>query len=173
MYENSFPEQRFQKTLEFLQKSVSTSDRILDLGVSNPFSEIMKQKGYDVSNTNGEDLDNDVSAVQTSAYDCVTAFEIFEHLLAPYNILREIKANKLVASIPLKLWFAPAYQSKTDKWDRHYHEFEDWQFNWLLEKSGWKIKDSIKWAHPVNKIGLRPILRKFTPRYYVVYAERI
>ena len=173
MYENSFPEQRFQKTLEFLKKSVSTSEKILDLGVSNPFSEIMKQEGFDVSNTKGEDLDNDVSAVQLSTYDCVTAFEIFEHLLAPYNILKEINAKKLVASVPLKLWFSPAYQSKTDPWDRHYHEFEDWQFNWLLEKSGWKIKDSIKWAHPINKIGVRPILRKFTPRYYAVYAERI
>ena len=173
MYENSFPEQRFQKTLEFLQRSVSTSEKILDLGVSNPFSEIMKEQGYKVTNTQGEDLDDDLSAVRTNEYDCVTAFEIFEHLLAPYNILREIKANKLVASVPLKLWFSPAYQSKTDKWDRHYHEFEAWQFDWLLEKSGWQIKDSIKWAHPVNKVGLRPILRKFTPRYYAVYAERI
>jgi hypothetical protein len=25
-------------------------------------------------------------------------------------------------------------------WDRHYHEFEDWQFDWLLEKSNWKIE---------------------------------
>lgn len=173
MYENSFPEKRFQKTLELLQKSVSTSEKILDLGVSNPFSEIMQKNGYNVSNTSGEDLDDDLSAVKTDEFDCITAFEIFEHLLAPYNILREIKANKLVASVPLKLWFAPAYRSKTDTWDRHYHEFEDWQFDWLLEKSGWQIKDSLQWAHPVNKIGLRPVLRKFTPRYYAVYAERI
>ncbi|MFV8224980.1 methyltransferase [Christiangramia aquimixticola] len=173
MYENSFPEKRFNKTLEFLTKHVPTSDKILDLGVANPFSKIMQKNGYKVSNTNGEDLDNDFKAVQNNDYDCVTAFEIFEHLLAPYNILREIKANKLVASVPLKLWFAPAYRSKTDKWDRHYHEFEAWQFDWLLEKSGWKIKDSVKWSHPVNKIGLRPLLRTFTPRYYAVYAEKI
>ena len=32
-----------------------------------------------------------------------------------------------------------AYKSKTDPLDRHYHEFEPWQFDWLLEKSGWKI----------------------------------
>jgi hypothetical protein len=25
-------------------------------------------------------------------------------------------------------------------WDRHYHEFEDWQLDWLL-KTGWKIMD--------------------------------
>ena len=102
----------------------------------------------------------------------VTAFEIFEHMLAPYQVLKDIKATKLVASIPLRLWFAPAYRSKTDMWDRHYHEFEDWQFDWLLEKSGWEIKKREKFTHPVKKIGFRPLLRLFTPRYYIVYAER-
>jgi ribosomal protein S6 len=36
-------------------------------------------------------------------------------------------------------------------WDRHYHEFEDWQLDWL-EKTGWKIIDSQKWTNPVNKL---------------------
>jgi hypothetical protein len=87
-------------------------------------------------------------------------------------VLNTIKASKLITTVPLKLWFASAYRSKTDKWDRHFHEFEDWQFDWLLEKSGWQIRKSEKWSSPVNKIGFRPILRKFTPRYYAVYAER-
>ncbi|TRO65725.1 class I SAM-dependent methyltransferase [Christiangramia sabulilitoris] len=172
MYENSFPEKRYQKTLEFLKDVAPPPARILDLGVENPFSRIMKEHGYEVTNTSGEDLDEDFSAVRNKSYDLVTAFEIFEHLLAPYNILKEIQADKIVASVPLKLWFASAYRSKTDKWDRHYHEFEDWQFDWLFEKTGWEIKKSLKWTNPVNKIGIRPILRKFTPRYYAVYAER-
>lgn len=142
------------------------------MGVPNPLSKIMSENGYTVSSTNGEDLDIDFKSVTGFQGDVVTAFEIFEHLLAPLNILSRINANKLVTSIPLRLWFAPAYQSKTDPWDRHYHEFEDWQFNWLLEKAGWEIKDSIKWAHPVKKLGVRPLLRQFTPRYYMVYAER-
>ena len=100
------------------------------------------------------------------------AFEIFEHLVSPFNVLQDIKAKKLVASVPLKLWFASAYRSKTDERDRHYHEFEDWQFDWLLEKAGWTIKERHKWTNPVKKIGLRPLLRLFTPRYYIVYAER-
>jgi hypothetical protein len=37
------------------------------------------------------------------------------------------------------LWFSPAYRSKTDMWDRHYHEFEDWQLDWLLEKPDGKL----------------------------------
>lgn len=172
MYENTYPEKRYQKTIEFLTKSAPPPAKVLDLGVSNPFSKIMAENGYEVENTSGEDLDEDFHSVQKPGYDVVTAFEIFEHLIAPYNILKEIKADKLVASVPLKLWFSPAYRSKTDKWDRHYHEFEDWQFDWLLEKAGWEIKDRLKWTNPVNKLGIRPVLRRFTPRYYAVYAER-
>jgi len=173
MYENNFPEKRYQKTLEFLKELAPPPAKILDLGVKNPFSEILAKNGYEVTNTKGEDLDDNFEAVKSTEYDLITAFEIFEHLLAPYNILKEIKAKKIIASVPLRLWFSSAYKSQTDKWDRHYHEFEDWQFDWLFEKSGWKIEQTLKWTNPVNKIGIRPILRKFTPRYYIVYAERI
>jgi hypothetical protein len=145
----------------------------LDLGVENPFSVILQQNNFSVTNTEGEDLDIDTSVVHSEYFDVVTAFEIFEHLVSPFNVLKDIKATKLVASVPLKLWFASAYQSKTDERDRHYHEFEDWQFDWLLEKAGWKIKAREKFTNPVKKIGIRPILRRITPRYYLVYAERI
>ena len=172
MYEGKYPKKRYKKTLRFLKEHVSTDLSILDLGVTNPFTEIMRVEGYKVSNTGGEDLDLDTSAVQTDAYDVITAFEIFEHLVSPFNVLNDSKAEKLVASVPLKLWLASAYKSKTDHWDRHYHEFEDWQFDWLLEKAGWIIKSREKFTHPVKKIGFRPILRRFTPRYSLVYAER-
>jgi len=172
MYEKNFPSKRYQRTLNFLKKHVATDEAILDLGVENPFSEIMKAEGYRVANTGGEDLDLDISVVQSSKAGVVTAFEIFEHLVSPFHVLRHIKAGKLVASIPLRLWFSRAYRSKTDPWDRHFHEFEAWQFNWLLEKAGWKIVDSDTWNNPVKKIGIRPLLRLFTPRYYIVYAEK-
>jgi len=133
----------------------------------------MKESGYTVENTKGEDLDIDTSTIINSNSDVVTAFEIFEHLLSPFRVLKDIKADKLIASVPLKLWFASAYRSKTDMRDRHYHEFEDWQFDWLLEKTGWQIKAKKQWTNPTSKIGFRPILRWFTPRYYIVYAERI
>ena len=168
----TMPTKRYKHTLKFLQEVLPAPAVILDLGVRNPFSEIMEEHGYTVYNTNGEDLDELPDVVNHQKVDAVTAFEIFEHLLNPYTVLKTIQAKKLVTSIPLNLWFATAYQSKTDKWDRHYHEFEDWQFDWLLEKSGWEAKKNIKWTSPIKKIGLRPILRKFTPRYYAVYAER-
>ncbi|WP_411896043.1 methyltransferase [Winogradskyella sp. A2] len=173
MYEKTFPNKRFKHTLQFLRKHVDTSQTILDLGVKNPFSEIMISKGYNVSNTSGEDLDEDHSAIEKSEAEVVTAFEIFEHLLSPYEVLKSINSDKLIISVPLRLWFASAYRSSTDERDRHFHEFEDWQLDWLLEKTGWVIKDREKWTNPVNKVGLRPLLRRFTPRYYIVYAERV
>ncbi|MGA1226719.1 MAG: methyltransferase [Tamlana sp.] len=173
MYENTFPSKRFKLTIQFLKKHVSSSETILDLGVINPFTTIMQEHGFSVENTKGEDLDTDTSTIENSKADVVTAFEIFEHLLSPLTVLKSIQSNKLVASVPLKLWFSTAYRSKTDMLDRHYHEFEDWQFDWLLEKAGWKIIDRQKWTNPTKKIGIRPILRWFTPRYYIVYAERV
>ena len=172
MYEKTYPSKRFNITLDFLKKHIKTSETIFDLGITNPFSKIMEHNGFQVINTNGEDLDNDQTALQTNNYEVFTAFEIFEHLLNPYTVLQNVKCNKVLISIPLRLWFQSAYKSKTDKWDRHYHEFEDWQLNWLLEKTGFKIIDAVKFTHPVKKLGFRPLLRWFIPRYYLVYAEK-
>jgi hypothetical protein len=173
MYEKTFPNKRFKHTVEFLKTHIQSSESILDLGVENPLSDILKAHGYSVENTSGLDLDLDTSEIEQSNANVVTAFEIFEHLLSPFSVLKSIKADKLVASIPLRLWFSSAYRSQTDLRDRHYHEFEDWQFDWLLEKAGWKIIATEKWTNPTKKIGIRPILRQFTNRYYIVYAERI
>lgn len=172
MYEKHFPTKRFEITLNFVKKHIKLEERILDLGVENPFSNLMSQKGFTVENTLGEDLDIDLSTVQNSNADVVTAFEIFEHLLNPFTLLKNIKTKRILISVPLRLWFASSYRSKTDFRDRHYHEFEDWQLDWLLEKTGWIIKDRVKFTHPVKKMGFRPFLRIFTPRYYLVYAEK-
>ena len=173
MYANNFPKKRYNHTLKFLKTYINTEESILDLGVENPLSEILKTEGFDVCNTKGEDLDFSTSLLESKPSDVTTAFEIFEHLVSPFAVLKSIQSKKLVASVPLRLWFATAYRSKTDPRDRHFHEFEDWQFDWLLEKAGWKIIATEKWTNPTKKIGIRPILRWFTPRYYIVYAERI
>ncbi len=173
MYEKTYPKKRFEKTLAFLNEHISKEAQILDLGIQNPLSELMKEAGYRIQNTHGEDLDEDQSSLQNKAYDVMTAFEIFEHLLNPYTVLKNCKAQKIVISVPLRLWFSDAYKSKTDLWDRHYHEFEDWQLDWLVEKSGFRILARNKWTHPVNKVGFRPFLRMFTPRYYILIAEKI
>ena len=173
MYSKHFPHKRYRITQEFVHKHLNFSEEILDLGVDNPLSARLREDGYTVHNTQGEDLDIDRRAVQSDKFDAVTAFEIVEHLLNPFSLLNEIKAPKLLISVPLRLWFAPAYKSKTDERDRHFHEFEAWQFRWLLDKTGWRIIDEIQFTNPVNKIGFRPLLRRVTPRYILIYAEKL
>ena len=172
MFENITHDKRYSKTLSFLKKHIQVGSKILDLGVYNPLSQLMQQQGYKVKNTLGEDLDEDQSSLINSKAQVVTAFEILEHLLSPYQVLKSIKAEKLVVSVPLRLWFSPAYRSKNDMWDRHYHEFEDWQFDWLLEKTGWRIIASEKWTNPSSSIGIRTLFRYFTSRYYIVFAQK-
>lgn len=146
---------------------------ILDLGVDNPFSEIMRDAGFDVENTGGEDLDVNTDLVSSKRYDLVTGFEILEHLVNPMGVLQAINAPRIMMSIPMRLWFASAYRNANDPWDRHYHEFEDWQFDWLLEKSGWSIIRSEKWkSHGAHPFGFRPLLRTITNRYYIVEAVK-
>jgi hypothetical protein len=40
----TFPNKRFKHTLEFLNKHISPTQTILDLGVENPFQESWKKK---------------------------------------------------------------------------------------------------------------------------------
>ena len=146
--------------------------KILDLGTKNNFTEIMIQHGYSVINTKGENLDTDFNMVKEENVDLVTAFEIFEHMLAPFNVLNAIQAPNLIASVPLKLWFANAYWNKNDDWAKHYHEFEVKQFDFLMKKTNWKILNTNKWAPPYQcKLGIRPVLRSFTNRYYIVHCK--
>ena len=173
MYSKNFPFKRYRITTDFISKHIDKNELILDLGVKNPLSESLKKDGYKIINTNGEDLDINQSMIEQNKATVVTAFQIFEHLLNPFQVLNSIKAKKLVCSIPLKLWFAKAYRNINDLRDNHYHEFEDWQFRLLLKKTGWRIIEEKKFTNPVKKIGIRPFLRLFTYRYLIVYAEKI
>ncbi|MEX0928963.1 MAG: methyltransferase domain-containing protein [Balneolales bacterium] len=169
--QNSSTDLRYKRTLKFLKSSLPQSSALLDLGPPNPFSRIMTEEGYRVQNT-AIDLDESPEALQEAGCDAVTAFEILEHLLNPLGVLQHLNAPKLFATVPLDLWFSSAYYNRDDLRDRHFHEFEDWQFDWLLDKGGWKIIRREKWNNPSYKIGVRPLLRWITPRYYAVEAIR-
>ena len=93
-------QKRYDRTLDFVNNHLDPGSRILDLGTRNAFSEILNESGYNVQNTQGEDLDIDFQKYTNTDVDVVTAFEIFEHMLAPFNILLEIKTDKLIASVP-------------------------------------------------------------------------
>ena len=95
MYNDNFPYKRFKITLEFLQKHIEKDELILDLGIENPLSSLIKKNGYNINNTSGEDLNIDRSAIKNSNAKVITAFEIFEHLLNPMVCLKTLKQKNL------------------------------------------------------------------------------
>ena len=74
MYPKNPHHKRFKKTLEFLNQYLDKGTSILDLGVENPMSVMMKAYGYKVENTKGEDLDENQMALVNSNADVVTDF---------------------------------------------------------------------------------------------------
>lgn len=164
---------RFNRTLDFIREAGITSEKILDLGPPNPLSDLLLQQGFNVTNTlPNQDLDEDFSIVEDTGFEVVTAFEILEHMVSPYPLLKSIAARKLIISVPLSMWFARAYWSETDPYDRHYHEFEPRQIVMLLEKAGWKVVKEKKYTSYDLKPAIRTIFRMITPRHYFLYCIR-
>tara|TARA_E500000178_G_scaffold199557_1_gene197558 strand:+ start:449 stop:1009 length:561 start_codon:yes stop_codon:yes gene_type:complete len=169
---SKLPKYRYKKTLKMLKDILPEGGIIYDLGVRNPFSEIMEKEGYKIINSEGQDFDFEYNIEIPKGVDLVTGFEILEHLVSPFPLLKNLNCKRLFVTVPLNLWFSKAYKNMNDERDRHYHEFEAWQFDWLLEKSGWEVKKKEYWKNPTFKLGIRPLLRNFTNRYYAVYAEK-
>lgn len=164
---------RFELTIEFMERLDLKSFSVLDLGPSNPMGKLMKEHGYNVTNTpENMDLDTDFQIVKNPDFQVITAFEILEHMVSPFPMLKDAAAAHLVATVPLRLWFSPAYWNNNDPYDCHYHEFEPLQFKMLLEKAGWNTIKQEMHTSPIKKLGIRPFLRLFTPRYLFVYARR-
>jgi hypothetical protein len=163
---------RYIITLKFLKRFVTAGSVLFDLGTENGLGNFMKLNGYHIINTKGEDFDYSHKHLTGIECDAVTCFEVLEHLIDPYCLLKSLPGGKLIASVPLRLWFAKAFKNKTNPAGWHYHEFEQWQFDFLLEKAGWTIIEREKHTSPTFTFGFRSILRWFTPRIYLVYAER-
>ena len=176
-YSNNIPllNKRLEWTYGFVGQHVNKGARILDLGMPNPVSKGLTERGYHVESAFSDDLDFGCPDVEREGFDVFTSFEVFEHMVNPMPLLRAIKAPVLITSVPLALWFSTAYRGnlEEDPFDEHYHEFEPWQFELLLRKGGWTITHSEKYAsYPRIPNGIRPFLRRFHPRYYFIRAER-
>ena len=66
---------------------------IYDLGIRNPFSEIMEKEGYKVINSEGQDFDFEYDIKIPKEVDLVTGFEILEHLVSPFPLLKNLNNN--------------------------------------------------------------------------------
>ena len=54
---NKIPKYRYKKTLTMLKGILPIGGVIYDLGIRNPFTEIMEKEGYKVINSEGQDFD--------------------------------------------------------------------------------------------------------------------
>lgn len=94
---------RYNNTINFLNKQkINQKNRILDLGIENPFSEIMEKRGFTVFNTGKTDLDLNPEIVKNFDVDVVTAFEILEHLVSPFPLLKKFAWQKTYCNCTLK-----------------------------------------------------------------------
>ena len=64
------------------------------MSVRNPFSEVMQENGYTITNTSGEDLDYHYNNLKNNDVTFVTALEILEHLVNPMEVLRNLPGEK-------------------------------------------------------------------------------
>lgn len=163
---------RFKKTLDLMQRIIPKDATIYDMGHENNFTPYIKAAGYEVSN-NITDFDFDESQTEImqlsgKARYCIS-FEILEHLLNPYAVLKSVKSEFLLVTVPLNVWFSNAYWGAER--DRHFHEFEQRQFLWLLDATGWQVIEKGTWKI-TDKIGIRPFFRLFFPSYMWVLAKR-
>ena len=115
---NKIPVNRYNKTLKMLNKVCPSPSVIFDLGVRNPFSDIMEKNHYKVYNTSGQDFDTNPKVDIPGDVDLVTGFEIIEHLVSPYTLLKNINAR-----IPIKVHSIPlAFLVQGCKWKSLYRK---------------------------------------------------
>lgn len=91
---------RFEWTCAFVKTHVPGGGKILDLGVPNPMSKKLIERGYLVENAFSDDLDFGCDAVKQKGFDVFTSFEVFEHMVNPLPLLQDIEAPVLIASVP-------------------------------------------------------------------------
>jgi len=150
---------RLRRT-KLLMERIPKEYKILDLGPDNILRQELSKQGFIISGTGFKDLDDDWDLPEAPI---VTAFEIIEHLRNPYMVLKEMKADVLVASVPLNVWFNGPYWNDEDVYDQHYHEFYPKQFVSLLNSTGWKIVHEEMWYWDSAPLRPRPLLRRFGP----------
>ena len=78
MYDK-LPSLRYKNTLKMLKSVCPSPSVVFDLGVTNPFTEIMKKNDYKVYTTNGEDLDNNPNITIPNEIKLCTSYIAIEN----------------------------------------------------------------------------------------------
>jgi len=164
---------RIERTAEKI-RGVDPQSRILDLGFATDTKRYLQEL---LPKHNLETIEFDYHEMtdkwQKKAFDFVTSFEVFEHLVNPWYVLQNLPADKLIATVPIFHFWTKDLWHEDDKHRRHYHEFRERDLKMLLEESGWRLTHLERWGYekPIG-YGPRQLLSLILPRWYYFEAER-
>jgi len=148
--ESSYNHRRYDHTRRFISELYGD---VLDCGERSLLTGIIEEKfKIKIKNTPG---DLDILPIE-GFYDFILAFEIIEHLMNPLWFLMQIKKalkpnGKFYLSTPVN---KPKFLWRRD----HFHEFDEYRLNILLEKAGFEVvRKERKRFYFIT--GIRPIIR--------------
>ena len=168
---------RYELTLEKLPTVLT--GKALDLGIENPFTDILKQNYPQTEITNTLptlDFDVDPLPFPDKNFDFIFTFEVLEHLMNPlWNLLeckRTLKDNgKIYLTTPKGIF------PSTIMWpDTHFHEIDIKRIRTIAERADLEInrleifnKGPFYWW----KMGfLRPTLRIFLGGWFYIELQK-
>ena len=140
------------------------SGRILDIGENNPFTELLrKELRLEIDNTNVDlDVESFAGTENMCIYDNILCLDVLEHLFNPLFVMLQFHDvlkddGKVYVSVPRRpkiLWTSV-----------HFHEFDTYRFNLLLNRAGFKTRSKMRYSfrRPWFQylLGARPFLRLF------------
>jgi hypothetical protein len=167
--EPSYSSKRTSETIKFC--NIPKGETILDIAAPNELSKQMAvSKGINVINTIS-DLDYDIIPETKSSFKYVTCFEVIEHLMNPrlfFDNLHQITDKDVILYL--------SYPSRPKiMWnnEEHFHEYDRLRFNYLLEKTSWKVIGEKKIYVRRKPNGIRPLIRNFIPQTIIYELHKI
>lgn len=167
--EPSYSSSRTKQTIKFC--NIPSGSIVLDIAAPNELSKQMAvEKQIKVVNTIS-DLDYEIMPEEDYIFKYVTCFEVIEHLLNPrlfFDNLHKITTKDVITYL--------SYPSRPKiMWndEEHFHEYDRLRFNYLLEKTNWKIVNEKKIYVPRKPNGIRPLLRNFIPQTIIYELHKV
>ncbi len=131
--------ERYSLTLERMPGRLA--GKVLDLGVENPFTPLLKQSYPELQITNTSpniDFDTMPLPYPDQSFDYVFSFEVIEHLINPLWNMQECRRvlredGKIILTTPKGVF--PSFM-----WmDTHFHEIDRGRLEFLFSRAGLKV----------------------------------
>ncbi len=156
-----------EETVNLLIKhSIYLHGKVLDIGERNYFTEQLESfYGIKIFNTWG-DLDKSLNC-PAFTFDFVHYNNVIEHQFNPLFTLLEIK--KVLKPDGILILGCPIKPNWITFSKCHFHEFDQYRFDKLITRAGFKVIDYVKFWHEIRFLGIRPFLDRFISVKLFIY----